>query len=131
MEFKASFNGGKPKFTASHKKKSCMFHGYAVIAIGNDFPKGHKEIIDLRLYGIKSSGNWSACLWINSKGLLGSGNATGGGYDRKAAATELAINNAGITLNQPIGGTSQIPDVLLAIAFEMGYSECMVVEQYQ
>jgi hypothetical protein len=107
----ATFNAGKnSKFNASHRKESkCYFKEYAGIAINKTYNNLYPAVT-IRTYQVSDAGNVYACIWINGNEIHtnGSGSAGGYGYDKKSAAVQEAINNAGFTLSENIAGRGSI-----------------------
>jgi len=137
---KATFDHNhKSKFTTSHRKEGkCWFQEYSIITTNNAYEvKGLKEanqVITLRIYGTGARN--TACIWVNHTGFAhtsGSGSAGGYGYDRKSAAAQEAINNAGFSLSQDIGGVgeSAIREALQAIAEEIGLKDYFLTTAHQ
>lgn len=92
---------------------------YAVAAIKND--KIINPITAKFYMGRSSQASVVYCvLWVNTKDkiVIGHGQAGGGGYHKQSAALEDAIYNAGIDLDEHIGGLGNraIEDALIAIA---------------
>lgn len=81
-------------------------------------PDSVQDVVTMRQYGTKEK-NY-VCLWVHRGHSYrnGSGSAGGYGYHRPSAAAEEAIKNAGITLDEPIGGAgdSAMREACLAIA---------------
>lgn len=113
---------------AHRKEGKCHFESFSIIDPDRlwERSKGQHEaaaVIDLRLYGTGSR-NY-ACIWIAKEPwgwASGSGWAGGYGYHRPSAAAEEAINNAGFTISQNIGGAGDEPviETLFAIAKLIG-----------
>lgn len=128
----------KTKFTTSHRKEGkCFFSSMSVISLA-DKPDGHGVLdarIEARLYGNGESN--TCCLWVinvdpSGKCTQGSGHAGGYGYHRRSAAMQDAIENAGFTLSQDIGGVgeSTMREALLAIAECIGVEKPAIVESH-
>ena len=127
---KATINkAAKTKFTTSHRKEGkCFLTVYAAIV-------GDKVPVELRIYytGTKAY----ACIWINDNNtetyLSGSGSAGGYGYDKRSAAADEAIRNAGVTISESINarGESAIYAAMSAIATELGYNNTFIFKTNQ
>ena len=125
----------KTKFTDSHRKEGkCFFSSMSVISLA-DKPGTQGVLfptIEASLYDTGSSN--TCCLWVRGTGgqfdTHGSGHAGGYGYHRKSAAMQAAIDNAGFTLSQAIGGVgeSAMREALLAIAKCIGVKKPAIVE---
>ena len=133
---KATYDPNKPtNFTSSHRKEGkCYFSSMQVISLADKpgmqgvlFP-----IIEASLYDTGSIN--TCCIWVRGTGgqfdTHGSGHAGGYGYHRKSAAMQAAIDNAGFTLSQAIGGVgeSAMREALLAIAKCIGVKKPAIVE---
>lgn len=98
-----------PKFNINHRKEKHFYKQITAVAINEDH-RAYDAVI-LRLYA--TDAKHYACLWThgncswdgcNDRWRNGSGSAGGYGYHRASAAAEEAITNAGITLDESIGG---------------------------
>jgi hypothetical protein len=81
-----------------------------------------KKILECRVYWKTGFNTCTACLWVyNDIYTNGSGNANGSGYHKPSKAVAYAIDNAGIDLDDDIGGRgdSAIREALTAIAMEV------------
>lgn len=66
-----------------------------------------REVVALRLYRARGGNGSYAAIWVhpvNGPHLIGTGRATGYGYHKQSAAAADAMSNAGVTLDQSIGG---------------------------
>lgn len=128
----------KTKWTTSHRKEGkCFFSSMQVVSLA-DKPDGHGVLdarIEARLYGNGTSN--TCCLWVfnvdsSGKCTQGSGHAGGGGYHRKSAAMQAAIDNAGFTLSESIDGVgeSAMREALLAIAKCIGVKKPAIIESH-
>lgn len=103
------------KFNINHRKEDNFQKEICVLEI---LPDSVREVVTMRQYGTKAK-NY-VCLWVHCEHSYrnGSGSAGGYGYHRPSAAAEEAIKNAGITLDEPIGGVgdSAMREACLAIA---------------
>lgn len=112
---KATFKDiNKPtKFTLSHRKEKHFYKQITAVIINED---GRAyDGVTLRIYGTDAKTYaciWTAsnCSWKNARDLWrnGSGSAGGYGYHRASAAAEEAITNAGIELDEHIGGRGDV-----------------------
>lgn len=131
---KATLRADSPnKFNTNHRKEGkCFFSSLDVISLAaKPWHDGRLDsAISLRLYG---TGNKNfACLWIFGQDRRGSGSAGGYGYHRPSAAAQEAIDNAGITLAQPIdgGGEESMREALLAIARALKVKRPALIESH-
>jgi hypothetical protein len=116
----------KTKFTTSHRRENGGFlEELSVISLSAKPFNGriHPALI-ARIYIKSTKSANTACLWINhgENHASGSGQAGGYGYHRPSEALERAINNAGFTLSESIGGVGEgaMESALLAIAKTLG-----------
>lgn len=134
---KATFDpAAKTKFTTSHRKEGkCFFNSYSIVTL--DSAENNPQLkartpVELRCYGTGAKN--FACLWVNASPLhaSGSGSAGGYGYHRTSAAVSEAIQNAGFTLSESIGGVGEgaIRDALCAIADCLNLKDYALVESY-
>jgi hypothetical protein len=113
---------------AHRKEGKCHFESFSIIDPERLWERSAgifeaPAAIDLRLYGTGSR-NY-ACIWIAKEPwgwASGSGWAGGCGYHRPSAAAEEAINNAGFSISQNIGGVGDeaVIETLFAIAKLIG-----------
>jgi len=133
----ATYNAdAKTKWTRSHRKEGkCYFESYQIVTIDPKAARPEwraKVSVELRLYG---TGNVNtACLWVWAEKVntQGSGRAGGYGYHRPSQAAKEAIENAGFTLSQDIGGVgdSAITEALCAIADSLGLENWGLVKSH-
>lgn len=123
---KAKHHPERPtKYTSSHRKEHGGFMQEIAALVPSTYKNESHAVVVLRIYGT-SAMNY-ACIWINSTRKAihcnGSGSAGGYGYHRPSAAAQVAINNAGFDLSQPIDGRgdSAMREAVLAIAKAAGY----------
>ena len=114
------------KYTSTHRKENGGFMQEIAALVPSTYRKNElHSVVTLRIYGT-SAMNY-ACIWVNSQRkdihCNGSGSAGGYGYHRPSAAAQVAINNAGFDLSQPIDGVgdSAMRDAVLALAKAAGY----------
>lgn len=108
----------------AHRKENYFIEEFsAIVHDGKEF----KTPVTLRTYGKKFGAANYACLWVNGKNVncSGSGKAGGYGYHRTSAATQEAIEKAGIELSEPIDGRGDraMEDAVRAIAVALGFKE--------
>jgi len=115
-----SFNPAPNINAKSHRKENHFTEAYSVIAF-DEKKKTFSNPVELRIYATKSM--VYACLWLFGHNCSGSGSAGGYGYHKASAATQEAINKAGIMLSQPIDGrgSSAMETALNVIAAHLGY----------
>lgn len=103
---KATFNELKKDtvFNVNHRKESHFTEQYTGIIIERDGAGYVREVVTLRIY--QTNARTYCCVWINGKNGYrnGSGYVGGYGYHRASAAAQCAIENAGISLSEPING---------------------------
>jgi hypothetical protein len=116
----------------SHRKEDHFLYGYKLI-VPSSQPSERwfaDTKIDLRIYGTQAM-NY-ACVWIFGPDIhaTGSGKAGGYGYHRASAATQEALNSAGVVLDQSISGVGDgaMEDALIAIAKHMGYTQYQIIK---
>lgn len=96
-------------FNINCRKEDNFWCGYK--ALDKDF----NEIVDCRFYCTKS-GNVSCCIWVHGyEHFSATGKAGGWGYEKKSAALQEALDNAGLKLNYNIHSTGEIRKPLEAI----------------
>lgn len=102
----------RDKFNANYRKDS-LHRGFKVIEAVTG-----KTVVDARLYYPGSVAY--AAVWINSETLhaSGTGKAGGYGYHKESAALGDALENAGVTLSEHIGGRGHavMGEALVAVA---------------
>lgn len=113
---------------SANRKVKHYIRSYVVVAILND--ELH-ELVDCRLYDTGSTAY--CCLLIHDElnGIYGSGAGKVSAYGKHltSEAVEIAINQAGIRLDQKIGGKGEnaIKKVLYAIGQAFNYEKCYVI----
>lgn len=151
----------KAKFTKNehtgkicqNRKENHFFYSYSVLVPykAARLPKEYMRegetmarVIDARIYFTPSRmyGNTAyACIWVNDRkregrreaiNTSGGGKAGGYGYHKASAALQSAIDNAGIKLNQSIGGVgeSAMREALCAMARALGYRNFHILEAH-
>lgn len=101
----ATITSKEGKFNPNYRKEDHYLYEIAIMAIMAimaDYTVKNPVII--RIYGTQAR-NYSA-IWAKGNGVYKSGTGTAGGYGyhRPSAAAQEAIYNAGITLDEDIGG---------------------------
>lgn len=140
----------KAKYVSSHRKENpCHLYTYQVVTFEKADPYQCAPIIaaspiDLRTYTNKD-GAVTACLWVNYRTHDEHGNVTRthvqgsaavagcnttGGFDKRAAAVDGAILNAGFDLDCEVAGTENIQEALSAIARAIGLIEFAIVQSH-
>lgn len=115
----------EPKFNPNDRKENNYLYEFAVIAVMPDYTTQNPVVC--RIYGTSSHKRNYACVWTydrrngNYVSRAGSGWAGGYGYHRPSAAAESAFRNAGIDLDEAIGGRgdSAIKEACMAVAREV------------
>lgn len=121
----ATFTGRESKFNVNDRKDNGLLYEFAVMAVMPDYKIENPVVC--RIYGTSSHKRNYACLWTydrrngNYVSRAGSGWAGGYGYHRPSAAAESAFHNAGIDLDEAIGGRgdSAIKEACMAVAREV------------
>ena len=123
---KAAFNEltKEPKFNVNHRKENHFTQQYTAVVFNG---KAAYDAVTLRIYATDAKSY--CCLWVHdncswikscrdSYYRAASGSAGGYGYHRASAAARNAIQNAGITLSEDIGGRGDaaIEEAVRAIA---------------
>lgn len=112
-----------------HRKEGKCFHSYSII----DLNAGLERVI-IRLY--QSEVRDYACLWVyDSDNFLiaaGSGMAGGSVFHRPSAAAQVAFEEAGITLSEPIDGRGEraIISAMNALADYLQIKRCMILHAH-
>lgn len=117
----------------SNCKENAFCKQYALYALDMLGSNGEpRELICLRLYA--TDARHYACIWIHGSEAHGhgGGNASGYGYHRGSAATQEAIRDAGITLDESIDGRGDeaIRTAVKAIAEAAGSHKYFVGEAH-
>lgn len=91
----------RDRFNLNHRKEKHFISELSAFTIVDG---KINELGVLRVYGTRAA-NY-VCLWIFTpdRHLTASGRATGYGYHRPSEAMEIACENSGIELSEPIGG---------------------------
>ena len=115
----------KKELNINYRKEDNFWCSYIVL------DKEFYHWIDCRFYCTKG-GTVTCCIWVSGKeNFRASGRATGWGYEKKSAALQDALNNAGLKLNKSIWGTGEIKSTLEAIAkWESGKRTLYTVEAF-
>lgn len=121
----------KTKFNINHRKASHFYEQYTAVVFNG---KSSYDAVTLRIY--LTDAKCYCCVWVadncrwvkearDSYYRNGSGSAGGYGYHRASAAAQEAIYNAGIELDEEIGGRgdSAIEDAVYSIASAMWNGE--------
>jgi hypothetical protein len=109
---------------AQNRKENHFKSQLTVIAlVGGEM----KEVIQARFYrpGVAAY----CCVWIRGDlHISGGGKAGGGGYHKRSHALEDALDDAGVSLSEHIGGRGDeaMEEALLAVAGAMGHNEAKV-----
>lgn len=111
LKFKVIEKGKQTKLlNINYRREDDFWCGYK--ALDNNF----NEIIDCRFYCTKG-GTVTCCIWVyGNEHFSASGRAAGYGYEKKSAALQEALTNAGIVLNEYIDGSGYIKEPLEAVA---------------
>jgi hypothetical protein len=116
---------------ASNRKEKNFTEQLTVVTIRPD-EMVMRDTIQARFYHTGS--RVYCCVWIHAKDChtAGGGFAAGGGYHRKSAALESALNDAGITLSESVHGVGDaaMVDALQAVAFALGFTMYTVFEAH-
>lgn len=100
----------KKDFNVNYRKENDFWCSYIVL------DKDFYPWVDCRFYCTKG-GTVYCCIWVSGeKHFSATGRATGWGYEKKSAALQEALNNAGLKLNASIWGTGEIKSTVEAIA---------------
>ena len=116
---------------AHHRKAYKCFHSYSII----DLNAGLERAV-IHLYQSGSGARDYARLWVYSHDAFldatGSGMAGGSGYHRPSAAAQVAFEEAGITLSEPIDGRgeSAIKDAMRALADYLPVKRYMILHAH-
>lgn len=108
-----------------YRKESGFMGSYILLAPpdSDSYAPLAKNAVEIRIYGTQAR-NYAAA-WIHAKGVYacGGGAAGGYGYHRPSAAAANALEDAGVELEEPIGGggESAIEGALYAIGVALGY----------
>lgn len=115
----------------AHRKENKFQEAFLLMAIY----KGELiQIAELRIYGTNAK-NY-ACFWLHDKKsntyCSGSGSAGGYGYHRPSAASNEAIESAGIKLSNSISGRgdSAQEQALYSIGKKLGYRKVYVIKAH-
>lgn len=99
----------KKELNINYRRENHFWCSYKVL------DKDFYDWIDCRFY-CTNGGTVTCCIWVSGENnFRASGKAGGWGYEKKSAALQDALNNAGIVLNKSIWGTGEIRDTLTAV----------------
>lgn len=115
---------------ASYRKVNRFCAQYSLISSLSE------EVVCLRLYATDAT--VYAVVWMHGNGSIGCaatrgmGKAGGYGYHKASAAAEDALNDAGVTLSEPISGRGDtaIEKALLAVGAALGLKGCFIVRAH-
>lgn len=100
----------KKDFNSNYRKENNFWCSYKVL------DKDFYPWVDCRFY-CTDGGTVYCCIWVSGeKHFSATGRATGWGYEKKSAALQEALTNAGIRLNNNIWGTGEIRPTVEALA---------------
>lgn len=100
----------KKDFNVNYRRENNFWCEY--IALDKDF----YDWVDCKFY-CTNGGTVTCCIWVSGKyHFNATGKAGGWGYEKKSAALQDALNNAGIVLNESIWGTGMIKETIKALA---------------
>ena len=125
----------KTSFTSSHRREGkCWFRQMSVADLDGEPAHGCAHVpVQARIY--RTGANCYVCLWVHSRTVSASGSAKAGGYGyhKGSVALEYAIQNAGFSLSDRIGGVGEdaMRQSLLAVAAAIGVKKPALVEAYQ
>lgn len=115
----------KKQFNPNFRKENHFWCSYKAL------DKEFYDWVDCRFY-CTDGGTVTCCIWVSGEERFNaSGRATGWGYEKKSAALQDALNNAGIVLNKSIWGTGEISPTIEAICkWTSGKRNIHIVESY-
>lgn len=120
-------NGMSNKIAANRKEKHFVAQ---YTGVNSDL----NAVIEARIYATANC--HYACVWIHDRKhnihLSGAGKAGGYGFHRASEALERALHDAGITLNEHIGGRGEgaMRDALSAIMKALGFRKHNILDAH-